>query len=68
MQFKETMHATRIQNMTNISTKYLNSRFTDTKGGTYFVGENNTNQRSVKQRKFTYERFGRFGRKLKGKM
>jgi hypothetical protein len=46
--------------MKNQCAKGINAGFTDTRGGdASLFGENNTNQRSVRRHKFTYERFGK---------
>ena len=45
--------------MKNQCAKGINAGFTDTRvGGTSLFGVNNTNQRSGRRHKFTYERFG----------
>jgi hypothetical protein len=60
VQFNEMMHAMRVQHVKNQCAKGINAGFTDTRGGgASLFGEHNTNQRSVRRHKFTYERFGK---------
>ena len=60
VQFNEMMHAMRAQHMKNQCAKGINTDFTDTRGGGASpFGGNNTNLRSVRRHKLTYERFGK---------